>query len=166
MNRDTRMWIVIGIAVLTATLASYGIYRAIPKEPPKEAPKLFVVVAKRGLDMGSTVAEADVKLVAWPNDSQVAGAFSAIADVKDKPLVAAVLENEPITKTKLAEGGSGLAPIVRDGMRAMSLKVNEVIGVAGFVTPGTRVDVLVTIRQDKETMSKVVVQNVEVLTAG
>src|SRR5439155_21968830 len=114
-----------------------------------EPPKVWTVVAKRNLDMGATVGEADVKLITWPNDSQVPGAFSSIDQVKEKPLIAAVLENEPITKSKVAEKGSGLGPIIRDGLRAMSVKVNEVIGVAGFVTPGTRVDVLVTIRQDK-----------------
>jgi pilus assembly protein CpaB len=165
MNRDTRMWIVVGIAVLTAAIATYGIYRFIPR-PLKEAPKVFVVVAKKALEMGSTVAEADVKLIAWPNDSQIAGAFTSIDQVKGKSLVAAVLENEPVTKSKLAEKGFGLPILIHDGMRAMSVKVNEVIGVAGFVTPGTRVDVLVTIRQDQNSMSKVVVQNVEVLTAG
>ncbi len=167
MNRDTRMWIVIGIAVLTAALASFGMYWVISKQAKVvEASKVFVVVAKKNLGMGSSVAEADVKLIAWPNDSQVAGAFTSIDQVKGKPLIASVLENEPITKNKLAESGSGLPPLIRDGMRAMSVKVNEVIGVAGFVTPGTRVDVLVTIRQDKDSMSRVVVQNVEVLTAG
>ena len=167
MNRDTRMWIVVAIAVLTAAGASFVMYRVILKQNTVvEAPKVFVVVAKKTLEMGTKVSQDDVKVVKWPNDSQVPGAFASFDQVKDRPLVASVLENEPITKSKLAEGGSGLAPIIRDGMRAMSIKVNEVIGVAGFVTPGTRVDVLVTVRQDRNSMSRVVVQNVEVLTAG
>jgi pilus assembly protein CpaB len=167
MNRDTRMWIVVGIAVLTAALASVGMYQVISKQTRVvEPPRALVVVAKKNLEMGTKVAESDVKVVKWPNDSQVPGALASFDQIKDKALVASVLENEPITKSKLADAGSGLAPIIRDGMRAMSIKVNEVIGVAGFVTPGTRVDVLVTIRQDKDSMSRVVVQNVEVLTAG
>ena len=167
MNRDTRMWIVVGIAVVTAALASFGMYQVIARQTKVvEPPKVFVVVARKNLEMGTKVAEEDVKVVNWPPDSQMPGALTSLDQVKDKALVAAVLENEPITKSKLAEAGSGLAPIIRDGMRAMSIKVNEVIGVAGFVTPGTRVDVLVTVRQDKDTMSRVVVQNVEVLTAG
>jgi pilus assembly protein CpaB len=167
MNRDTRMWIVVGIAVLTAALASFGMYRVIANQTKVvEVPKVFVVVAKKNLEMGSVVAEPDVRLVNWPPDSRVPGALDSIDQVKNKSLIASVLENEPITKSKLAEAGSGLAPIIRNGMRAMSIKVNEVIGVAGFVTPGTRVDVLVTVRQDRDSMSRVVVQNVEVLTAG
>jgi len=73
-----------------------------------------------------------------------------------------------MTAAKLAEEGAGcgLPPTINVGMRAMSVKVNEVIGVAGFVTPGTRVDVLVTLQDNTDSMARVVVRNVEVLTAG
>src|SRR5205085_2712101 len=108
----TRMWIVVGIAVLTAALASFGMYRVIANQTKVvAAPKVFVVVAKKNLEMGSVVAEADVRLVNWPPDSRVPGALDSIDQVKNKSLVASVLENEPITKSKLAEAGSGLAPI-------------------------------------------------------
>jgi len=168
MNRDMRMWLVIGIAVVTATAASVAMYILTKNaKPPVEAPKVYVVVARKNLEMGEVVAEADVKLMPWPKDGEVAGAFPAIGDVKDRALVAAVLQNEPITKSKLAEkGASGLTPIIKTDMRAMSVKVNEVIGVAGFVTPGTHVDVLVTARRDRDSIARIVAQNVEVLTAG
>ncbi len=82
--------------------------------------------------------------------------------------------NEPITAAKIASAGigAGLSPVVPPGMRAMSVKVNEVIGVAGYVVPGTRVDIIVTVRPDnaasgnKEVMARTVVSNVQVLTAG
>lgn len=167
MNRDTRMWIVIAIAVLTAGAASSGMYWVISTQPGVvEPPRLLVVVAKKDLEMGTTVAEADLKIVKWPADGQIVGAFASFDEVKDKALIAPVLANEPITKSKLAEGGYGFTPKIDKGFRAVSVKVNEVIGVAGFVTPGTRVDVLVTMRQDKDSKARVVVQNVVVLTAG
>jgi pilus assembly protein CpaB len=80
-----------------------------------------------------------------------------------------VVENEPLTSTKLAviEAGAGLPPTIATGMRAISVKVNEVIGVAGFVVPGTRVDLVVTIgKRDTESVSRVIVSNAQVLTAG
>ena len=90
---------------------------------------------------------SDVKLVAWPASSPVAGGYTKVEEVVNRGLIAPVVENEPLTATKLApiEAGAGLAPTIATGMRAISVKVNEVIGVAGFVVPGTRVDVVVTI---------------------
>jgi pilus assembly protein CpaB len=94
-----------------------------------------------------------------------------VKPVLDRGLVAAVAENEPFTEAKLAPlgSGAGLPPSIPPGMRAMSVKVDEVIGVAGFVVPGTRVDLVVTLRgtgQSEESMSRTVASNVLVLTAG
>jgi len=79
-----------------------------------------------------------------------------------------VVENEPLTESKLAplEAGAGISPTIPAGMRAMSVKVNEVVGVAGFVVPGTKVDVLVTLGRLTESMTRTVASNVQVLTAG
>jgi pilus assembly protein CpaB len=86
----------------------------------------------------------------------------------NRGLIAPVVENEPLTATKLApvEAGAGLGPTIATGMRAISVKVNEVIGVAGFVVPGTRVDVVVTIARQDDSISRVIVSNAQVLTAG
>ena len=82
----------------------------------------------------------------------------------------AVSENEPLTEAKLAAvgAGAGLPPTITEGMRAVSIRVNEVVGVAGFVIPGTRVDVLVHVRiaECTEPQTRVVLSNVMVLTAG
>jgi pilus assembly protein CpaB len=164
------MLVVVGIAVVTATLASVGVYTAIQNRPviTQETPSAFVVVAARPLELGVSLTADLVKTIAWPGRNPIAGSFSAVDDVVNRGLVAAVAENEPITESKLAplEAGAGLPPAIRPGMRAMSVKVNEVIGVAGFVVPGTKVDVLVTIRGDSDGISRVVVSNVQVLTAG
>ncbi len=169
MNRRARTIAVIGIAMTMAALASFGVYRAIQNIPVREVPiaSLYAVVARELLPVGTRVTAADVKLVAWPASDPTPGGFTEIDAVVDRGVIASVVPNEPLTETKLAplEAGAGLPPVIPTGMRAMSVKVNDVIGVAGFVVPGTRVDVVVTTRR-QEGMSRVVVSNVEVLASG
>ena len=173
MNRTTRTVVVMAVATLMAGIASLGVYAAVKSIPVREVEvaHTFVAVAARNLPTGSRITEADVKLVAWPARNPIAGAFSEVKPILDRGLVAAVGENEPFTETKLAPlgSGAGLPPSIPPGMRAMSVKVDEVIGVAGFVVPGTRVDLVVTLRgsgQTEESMSRTVASNVLVLTAG
>jgi pilus assembly protein CpaB len=161
------------VATLLAGIASLGVYAAVKSIPVREVEvaHTFVAVAAHNLPTGSRITESDVKLVAWPARNPLPGAFSEVKPILDRGLVAAVGENEPITETKLAPigSGAGLPPSIPPGMRAMSVKVDEVIGVAGFVVPGTRVDLVVTLRgsgQAQESMSRTVASNVLVLTAG
>jgi len=173
MNRTTRTLVVMAVATLMAGIASLGVYAAVKSIPVREVEvaHTFVAVAARNLPTGSRITEEDVKLVAWPARNPISGAFSEVKPILDRGLVAAVGENEPFTETKLAPlgSGAGLPPSIPPGMRAMSVKVDEVIGVAGFVVPGTRVDLVVTLRgagQTEESMSRTVASNVLVLTAG
>ena len=129
------------------------------------------VVARHPLKLGTRVTSDHVKLVKWPVDSQVPNSFSKIEDVVQRGLISDLGENEPLTESKLAplEAGAGLPPSITPGMRAVSVKVNEVVGVAGFVVPGTRVDVMVTLtsrQQNTDSQTRVVVSNAQVLTAG
>jgi pilus assembly protein CpaB len=111
-----------------------------------------------------------VKLVPWPARNPVPGSFTAIDKVVNRGAIVEVALNEPLTESKLAPlgAGGGLPPTIPEGMRAISVKTNEVVGVAGFVIPGTRVDVVVTVRKgpQDEPISRAVVSNVQVLTAG
>jgi pilus assembly protein CpaB len=171
MNRTTRTFLVLVLSLGVASVATLFIYRAIQRIPVREVEvrSYSAVVAARALPVGSMLTPSDLKVVPWPASNPVAGGFSAVEPVVSRGLIASVVENEPITETKLAprEAGAGLAPIIVAGMRAISVKVNEVIGVAGFVVPGTRVDVVVTLnQQQQQQMSRVVVSNVQVLTAG
>jgi pilus assembly protein CpaB len=170
MDRRNRTIAVLVIAVAMATAASYGVYRTVQRMPVRqvEVANYQVVVAARPIGMGARLTAADVKLVAWPASSPVASGHSDVEAVINRGLLAAVLENEPITESRLAplEAGAGLSPTIPAGMRAMSVKVNEVVGVAGFVVPGTKVDVLVTLGSTNESMTRTVVSNVQVLTAG
>ena len=128
-------------------------------------------MAQHPLTLGTRVTRDHVKVAKWPADTQVPGAFATVDEVVDRGVIAAVEENEPLTEAKLAplEAGAGLPPSIPPGMRAVSVKVNEVVGVAGFVVPGTRVDVMVTLtnrQAQQESITRVVVSNVQVLTAG
>lgn len=172
MNRNNRTVLVLAIAVLMAGIASFGVYRVIAGMPARQAvTTVDAVVAAHPLRLGTRITKDHVKLVSWPADSQVPGAYSKIEDVLERGVISPVSENEPLTDSKLApiEAGAGLPPSIPDGMRALSVKVNEVVGVAGFVVPGTRVDVMATIasrKQDEQSTTRVVVSNVQVLTAG
>lgn len=171
MNRQTRTLIVLLVAVTAASIASWGIYRAISRIPVREVEiaTAHAVVAAEALPMGTLLTRDNVKLVAWPAQTPLSGGFDNIDAVVQRGLIAPVSENEPLTESKLAplEAGAGLSPVIPPGMRAMSVRVNEVIGVAGFVVPGTRVDVLVTVAEENDdNRTQVVLSNVQVLSAG
>src|SRR5262245_36616456 len=171
MTRRNRTLVVLVVAIVVASGASWFVYRAVTNIPVREVEvkSYYVAVAAKPLPVGTMIRQSDVKLVAWPAASPVAGGYSKIEEVENRGLVASVVENEPLTSTKLAslEAGAGLPPTIAAGMRAISVKVNEVIGVAGFVVPGTRVDLVVTLgRNDTESVSRVIVSNAQVLTAG
>ena len=170
MNRRNRHILIVGIAVATACLASFGVYRAVTRIPVREVEvaRSFVVVATRSLPPGVRLSPADVRLAAWPSNSPVPESFSRVDAVVSRALLASVVQNEPLVQSKVAplEAGAGLPPSIPPGMRAMSVKVNDVIGVAGFIDPGTRVDLVVTIRKKDDTTSRTAVSNVQVLSAG
>jgi pilus assembly protein CpaB len=176
MKKQHRTLIVMLVAVVTAALGSYGVYRAVLQMPVREVEvaSIQVVVAAQSLDMGTRLHANHLRVVAWPSRNPVAGSFSDPKELIDRGVISPIGENEPITMTKVAslEAGAGLPPVIPEGMRAISVKVNEVVGVAGFVVPGTVVDVLVTVTvrpangPQEEPMTRTVVNKVRVLTAG
>jgi pilus assembly protein CpaB len=170
MNRRNRTLVVLAVAVVVATAATFFVYRTISRIPVRqvEVASMYVAVAAEDLPMGTRLAKEQVKVVGWPASSPVKGSFASPDSLVGRGLVQAVKANEPLTETKLAplEAGAGLPPSIPPGMRALSVRVNDVIGVAGFTVPGTRVDVLVTVKDKEATMSRAVVSNVQVLTAG
>jgi pilus assembly protein CpaB len=173
MNRNARLALVLTIALGAAGAASFGIYRVVAAIPVREVEvaSLEAVVAAREIPVGTIVTKDHIKLVPWPQRNPVPGSFTKIEDVVNRGAIVQVAENEPLTESKLAALGSGggLPPTIPEGMRAISVKTNEVVGVAGFVIPGTRVDVLVIVGRNgarEEPISRAVVSNVQVLTAG
>jgi pilus assembly protein CpaB len=169
MNRNTRTLIVLLVAIATAAAATMLVYQAIQRRPVQVAnPQVFVVAAAHPLQTGALLTATDVKLVGWPSDAVVPGSFTKVEDVVGRGVLDSMAENEPLTDAKVAPvgAGAGLPPTIPPGMRAISLRVNDVVGVAGFVTPGNRVDVFVTLKRTDTSLTRIVLSNVQVLTAG
>jgi pilus assembly protein CpaB len=173
--KQQRTLIVLAVAVVTAGIAAFAVFQAIQRRPVREVEvgTTPVVVATRVLQVGTRLTPDDVRVAAWPVKSQVPGAFADLKTVLDRGVIETIGENEPITGRKVAgpESGAGLPPVIPPGMRAVSVRVNEVVGVAGYVMAGTRVDVLVSAQSDgtgsgREPMARTVVSNVMVLTNG
>ncbi len=159
--------------MLSAALAAgvAAVFYRIAGSGKRTAPEVTnIVYASDNLGVGAKIRPADLKLVAVPVSMKPQDAFTRIEEVTDRPVIAAIMKDEPILRQRLAERGSGagLAPIIPRGFRAVSVRVNDVIGVAGYVEPGMKVDVLVTGRppQSDETITRTVLQNVPVLSAG
>jgi pilus assembly protein CpaB len=128
-----------------------------------------VVVAARDLEPGSMLEPAMLQLTSWPAGSIPAGAISEIKELDTRVLRTSITRGEPLLDTKLAPIGTkgGLSAVIGDGKRAITVKVNEVIGVAGFALPGNYVDVLVNIRDDRDKpISKIVLEHILVLAVA
>jgi pilus assembly protein CpaB len=170
MNRRNRTLIVLVVAVTLASAATFFVYRAITQIPVRtiEVATAHVAVAAENLPTGTRLTRDHVKLIGWPKSSPVAGSFENPDALVGRGLIQPVNANEPLTETKLApvEAGAGLPPSIPPGMRALAVRVNDVISVAGYTVPGTRVDVLVTINRGDQSRARAVVSNVQVLTAG
>ena len=170
MNRRNRTLLVLVVAVGLASLATYGVFRTIKSIPVRqvEVATRHVVVAAENLPLGTRVSKEQVKVVGWPAATPVEGSFASVDEIVGRGLIQPVQANELLTETKLApkEAGAGLSPSIPPGMRALSVKVNDVIGVAGFTVPGARVDVVVVVKDRDNSMARVVVSNLQVLTAG
>jgi pilus assembly protein CpaB len=172
MNRS-KMVPVLLIALLAGGALAFGTYNYLQNVPVKTVtvPTRRVVVANADLSLGSELRPDDLKTIEWPASAVPEGSFEDASKLLGRGLVASVVRHEPILPGKLSskEAGSGLPPIIPPGKRAMSVRVNEVIGVAGYVLPGTRVDVVATqnpSNRAEDMTSKVVLSNVQVLTAG
>lgn len=168
-----RIFTVFLMAVLAGGGLAYGTYDYLQNVPVKTVtvPTRRVVVAKADLSLGRQLRSEDLSAIEWPEASVPEGAFEDPASIVDRGLIVSVVRNEPILPAKLAskEAGAGLPPIIPPGKRALSVRVNEVIGVAGYVLPGTRVDVVATANPSsraEDITTKVVLSNVEVLAAG
>lgn len=131
-----------------------------------------LVVAAAPLRFGVEIGRQHLREIAWPEGAIPNGAFGSITEVLDgkakRIALTAVEENEPLLKTKMTGPGqrASLAAVIEPGMKAMTVRVNDVNGVAGFVLPGERVDVLLTRNVDQtQAYADVLLQNVKVLAA-
>jgi len=171
MRMERRFALALAISLTWGTVAAATFYAVAGRPHGSGQTSLRqVAVASRLLPEGSLVTRDAVEIKGVPENLALAGTFSRIDDIIDRPVIHEIQPGEPILGARLAARGSGagLSPLIPPGMRAISVRANDVVGVAGFVLPGTRVDVLVTGRppggDDAET--RTVLQNVAVLSAG
>jgi len=171
---DRRFITVLGVSLLFALLVSAVFYQmtarsgTVKRADTKD--QRDVVITTRPLGVGVMVKPADVKIAKVSADAFPKGAFSKVEDVLDRPVISNLLLEEPLVEGRLALKGSGLglAPTIPLGMRAVTVRMNDIANVAGFVLPGMRVDVLVTGRPPSGDgdMTTTVLQNMLILSAG
>src|SRR5436190_15238769 len=168
-----RVFIVFVFAVTVGGVFALATYNYVNKMPARTVsiPTKPVVVAASDLDIGAELRREDLRIIEWPANALPAEVINDPKDAVGRGLIMPVIQNEPILPMELAskEAGSGLPPTIPPGLRAVSVRVNEVIGVAGYVLPGGRVDVLATVSptgQSTDMTSKVILTNVQVLAAG
>ena len=165
-------------AFVVASVASLLLYRLLASTRPASAkttaPTIHLAVAARNLEAGVVLKEDDIKLAEWTGPAPD-GAFPRPQDLVGRGVTTRIVAREPILESRLASkgAGGGLASMIPEGMRAVAIRVNDVAGVAGFVTPGMRVDVLISGTPGANNanaalgvQSKTMLQNVEVLSAG
>lgn len=171
MNQS-RLLLTFTLALVVALAASYLVYRELTTATSAEAKGALVVSAARDLEIGSRVTETDLTMTRWPTGTAPAGAISDLEQVVGRALVYPVFQGELVLASKLApEGtGAGLATVISEGMRAVSIRVDEVVAVAGFVVAGTRVDVLLTGVPGQggrtDALTQTILEDVQVLAAG
>ena len=168
-----RIFIVLAVAIGLGGTFAVATYRYIQNVPAREVqlPTAPVVVAAANLPLGTELRRDDLRVIAWPADAVPEGAFTDPQELVGRGLIQPITQNETVLPGKLAAvgAGAGLPPVIPEGMRALSVRVNDVIGVAGYVLPGTHVDVLATVSPTNtpgDMTSKVVLTNVLVLAAG
>ncbi len=165
-----RIALALVVAIAVSAGVSYFFYAKMRKQRDARPQVNRIVAAKEVLRAGTQLTADNLVLIDWPVTIPLQNAYTKIEDVVGRPLIFPVVANQPILENVLAQAGSGLGLTVRipEGMRAVSVQSNDIVGVAGFLYPGSHVDVLVTYRapDDPIPVTRTVLQNVEVLSAG
>jgi pilus assembly protein CpaB len=174
--KNKRLILVLALALSSGALAWYLTKSQLqtevrPLAAAETRGRSRMAVAARDLPVGAVLRTEDIRLVDWFSDVVPAGHATSTAELVGRGLLAPVRMNEAFLDSRIADkdSGGGLPIIIPEGMRAVSVKVDEVIGVAGFVLADTRVDVLVTLSARTESTpptTRVILQNVRVLSAG
>ena len=162
-----RVLIAFGIAWLSALFLSWWVYRT--STAPARRDVVSAVAAAKDLPVGKRIEKADLKLVTLDRKDLPNGAFLKADDVIDRAVSVQISASEPILVTKIAAkgGGEGITALIEPGTRAISVQVNEISGVSGFIQPGTRVDVLFTrVFSNGDAATTTILQNVKVIAYG
>jgi len=170
MNRS-RLLLIGVVALALGAFASFAVYRNLQSRTgSNNAPGVDVVIATGDIQVGAKIEDKDVKVVRFPSGDLPPSCFHQKSSVVGRGVVLPIAKGEFVLPLKLAgeNAGYGLPSLIPPGMRAVSVRVNEVVSVAGFVLPGTRVDVLLTGNPSgaTEQQTTTVLENVAVIATG
>ena len=176
---QNRLKIALVVAVFFGLIAAYGIYNFLSERQKTEdtlrAANQEIVVAAQDIPPGTifndeTMKKGLTKTTPWPKTSIPAGAFSSQQQIVGKVNRVKILANEPILESRLAGEGAGLTVRLEAGKRALALRVDEIVGVSGFIVPDDRVDIILTTTPQGAAgdakISKIVLQNKRVLSVA
>jgi len=170
--KTTRTLIILSVALISGVLAAVLAARWLDKQSHSDTTQ--IVVARTDISLGQRVAPEMITLVDWPKNSLPQGAYTSIEKLDGRVLKAALQRGEPVLEAKLAPQGTqgGLSAVIAEGKRAITVRVNDVIGVAGFALPGNYVDIIVNTQKEGEktnqdqTISKIVLEKILVLAVA
>jgi pilus assembly protein CpaB len=155
------------MAAVIAGGATYLVARRL--QPPPAGPNMIsIVAAAKDLSPGVPLTAQDLTTIAWPDNVALPGAMRKPEEVIGRPLMVSASAKQPLLQRDLAAPGSGygLSGKIPEGMRATAIRSNEIVGVAGFLFPGSHVDVIATYASSSGTITNTVLQDVEVISTG
>lgn len=169
-----RLLVIVGIASAIGLVTAVLVYRTIVRQVAERAqPSEKIVVAAVNMDVGEAITSEHIKLSAWPKNTVPSAAIRNLEDAKGKVVRRSFVAGEPVLTSKvldaeLAAQGGLLPLLVPEGLRGITIKVDEAVRESGFVQPNSHVDVVVSMRTRRgtEQVAKVILQNVPVLAAG
>ena len=170
--RNKRFFFVLAGALLFGLLAAVSVSRYLSSAQAYTKNLNRVAVAKVAIPLGSKILPEQVTMVQFPKESTPDGTFGSPEKLAGRVAVVNIAPREPITESRLAPEGTagGLSAVIPEGYRAMTVKVDDVVGISGFIMPGTLVDVVVVIdpgdKSTQDPISKIVLQNIKVLANG
>ncbi len=168
--KKTTLFLTIGLALVFAGIAALMIFQYLESRPAQAGEEMMpVVVAIQDLTYGNVLKPEQMRIVNYPKSSLPKGYYSVTDSLLGQVTKVFMMEKEPITASKLSSAGGGLSLRIADNMRAVSIQVDKVSGVSGFVLPGDRVDVIASIDRYgsfNDAIATTVLQNIEVLAAG
>ena len=176
MTRPNAVILASVFALIFAVIAAWLAYGYLQREmnSVKAVQPQKIVVAAADIPIGTTINESQLKVTSWPKDSIPQGSAQQVESVTNRVAIRPITKGDAVTETKLkprsgAAGSGFMTYVVPQGHRAVTVAVNEVAGVAGFLTPSDRVDVIVTTPlpgNEKESVSKIMLENISILATG
>src|SRR5712664_72607 len=171
--RNKRFFIVLVGALLFGLLAAVSVSRYLSSAQAYTKNLNRVAVAKVAIPVGTKIVPEMLTMVQFPKESTPDGTFESPEKLNGRVAVVNIAPREPLTESRLAPEGTaaGLSAVIPEGYRAMTVKVDDVVGISGFIMPGTLVDVVVVIDPAEKAgmqdpISKIVLQNIKVLANG